>query len=70
MFLAYQRASRPYKRLVFDDFTFCIFYIVSQFIFWGGRRNEALMALAFTGSVVVKTMSGGMVCKIVQALIN
>ena len=27
MFLAYQRASRPYKRLVFDDFTFYIFYI-------------------------------------------
>ena len=25
MFLAYQRASRPYKRLVFDDFTFFIF---------------------------------------------
>ena len=27
MFLAYQRASRPYKRLVFDDFTFFNFYI-------------------------------------------
>ena len=25
MFLAYQRASRPYKRLVFDDFTFLSF---------------------------------------------
>ena len=27
MFLAYQRASRPYKRLVFDDFTFFKLYI-------------------------------------------
>ena len=27
MFLAYQRASRPYKRLVFDDFTFLSFDI-------------------------------------------
>ena len=35
MFLAYQRASRPYKRLVVDDFTFFIFYIFSQFIFGG-----------------------------------
>ena len=42
MFLAYQRASRPYKRLVFDDFTFCIFYIFSQFIFLGvgGMRRS------------------------------
>ena len=27
MFLAHQRASGPYKRLVFDDFTFFEFYI-------------------------------------------
>ncbi len=26
MSLAYQRASRHYKRSVFDDFTFCIFF--------------------------------------------
>ncbi len=27
MYLAYQRASRHYKRSVWDDFTFCIFYM-------------------------------------------
>ena len=35
MFLAYQRASRPYKRLIFDEFIFFIFYMFCQFIFWG-----------------------------------
>ena len=36
MSLAYQRASRPYKRLVFDDFTFLPVYIfVDNFSVWG-----------------------------------
>ena len=39
MFLAYQRASRPYKMLVFDDFTFFIFTFLYFFLFgvfcWG-----------------------------------
>ena len=30
MFLAYQRASRPYKSLVFDDFTFFFFTCFSK----------------------------------------
>ena len=47
MFLAYQRASRPYKRLVFDDFTFFIFYIFWHFLFWGSAAwGEAFKSAA------------------------
>ena len=31
MFLAYQRASRPYKRVVFEDFSFYIFFCICIF---------------------------------------
>ena len=41
MFLTYQRASRPYKRLVFDDFTFFNFYMFLTFFIFGGRRHKA-----------------------------
>ena len=35
MFLAYQRASRPYKRLAFDDFTFYLFTFFDNLSVWG-----------------------------------
>ncbi len=39
MFLAYQRASRPYKRLVVDDFTFVFLHFSSTYILGvGGMR--------------------------------
>ena len=50
MFLAYQRASMPYKRLVVDDFTSLFFYMFVN-IFLGGRRHEAL-AFKFVTTVL------------------
>ena len=35
MFLTYQRASRPYKRIVFEVFSFCIFKHVLHFYILG-----------------------------------
>ena len=41
MFLAYQRASRPYKKVVFEVVYF-VFLTVFTFLYFWGRRHEAL----------------------------
>ena len=41
MFLAYQCASRAYKRVVFEVFSFCIYFFLFTFLYFWGRRHEA-----------------------------
>ena len=54
MFLAYQRASRPYKRLVFDDFTFFNFYIFFKITIWipsPPRSYRHLAGVRYSGPI-------------------
>ena len=51
MFLAYQRASRPYKRLVFDDFTFFLFFQITILILSPPRSYRHLAGVRYVACV-------------------
>ena len=52
MFLPYQRASRPYKRLVFDEFTFSFFIYVWYFFCLGSFAGVISLSGVFCLSYV------------------
>ena len=58
MSLAYQRAFRPYKRLVFDEITFLFLYMFCQYIFLGDAHMFEIFLFRTVLKPLGATLSG------------